>query len=587
MTLKFNTLTMKNFLSIGAVTQTLELNCEDLTLVLGTNLDLGGADSRNGVGKSSIVNALFYALFGQSLGNIKKDNLINLTNNKNMLVTLDFESRGIQYRIERGRRPNVTKLFVAGEEQKLEDSSQGDSRETQLDLEKLLSLTPDLFRHIVTLNTYTEPFLSMRAADQRTVIEQLLGITQLSEKSERLKEEIRTVKSLISQEEIMIRAEIEANQRLQEQITNLERRQTLWHQQREKSQLDLATQLAELENIDVDQEVQNHAKLEQYNKVKAEQQQFNQELGQLEKNLARERLNLKKIQTEIQELEKNKCHSCGQKLSSHQHKNMLTEKLEVQNVLIQDCDQLEKDIVLLKTHISGLPVLEKAPVTHYKTLTEALNHKNTMQNIEQKLMDLESQSDPYADQISEMQTSAIKEVDYGKLNDLKRVQDHQEFLLKILTNKDSFVRKRIIDQNLGYLNTRLSYYLDALGLPHTVTFQNDLTVDISELGRELSFDNLSRGERNRLILSLSWAFRDVWENAQQKINLLFVDELLDSGLDSLGVNLALGVLKSMSRDQDRSVFLVSHRDELSSRVNSVLNVIKENGFTQISTEQQI
>jgi DNA repair exonuclease SbcCD ATPase subunit len=186
-----------------------------------------------------------------------------------------------------------------------------------------------------------------------------------------------------------------------------------------------------------------------------------------------------------------------------------------------------------------------------------------------------------------MHTSAIREIDYSKLNDFKHVLDHQEFLLKILTNKDSFVRKRIIDQNLGYLNTRLSYYLDTLGLPHNVTFQNDLTVAISELGRELSFDNLSRGERNRLILSLSWAFRDVWENAQQKINLLFVDELLDSGLDSMGVNLALGVLKSMSRDQDRSVFLVSHRDELSSRVNSVLNVVKENGFTQISTEQQI
>jgi DNA repair exonuclease SbcCD ATPase subunit len=587
MTLKFNTLTMKNFLSIGAVTQSLELNCEDLTLVLGTNLDLGGEDSRNGVGKSSIVNALFYALFGQSLGNIKKDNLINLTNNKNMLVTLDFESRGIQYRIERGRRPNVTKLFVAGEEQKLEDTSQGDSRETQLDLEKLLNLTPDLFRHIVTLNTYTEPFLSMRAADQRTVIEQLLGITQLSEKSERLKEEIRTVKTLISQEEILIRAETEANQRLQEQITNLERRQSLWHQQREKSQLDLATQLAELENIDVDQEVRNHALLEQYNKAQAERRQFSQELAQLEKNLSREQLDLKKIQKEIQDLEKNKCHSCGQKLSSHQHKNMLTEKLSVEKGLIQDCAQLGKDLALLKNHISSLPVLARATATHYGSLAEALNHKNTMQNIEQRLVELESQTDPYADQISEMRTSAIREIDYSKLNDFKHVLDHQEFLLKILTNKDSFVRKRIIDQNLSYLNTRLSHYLDALGLPHTVVFQNDLTVAISELGRELSFDNLSRGERNRLILSLSWAFRDVWENAQQRINLLFVDELLDSGLDSLGVNLALGVLKSMSRDQDRSIFLVSHRDELSSRVNSVLNVIKENGFTQISTEQQI
>jgi DNA repair exonuclease SbcCD ATPase subunit len=578
---------MRNFLSIGAVTQTLDLNCEDLTLVLGVNLDLGGADSRNGVGKTTIVNALFYALFGQSLGNIKKDNLINLTNNKNMLVTLDFESQGIQYRIERGRRPNVTKLYVGGQEQNLEDTSQGDSRETQVDIEKLISLSPDLFRHIVTLNTYTEPFLGLRASDQRTVIEQLLGITQLSEKSERLKEEIKTVKTLISQEEITIRADTEANQRLQEQIDNLVRRQTMWHQQRAKTQLELATQLADLQDIDVDQEVKNHASLDRINREQQQRQQLTQQLAQIRKNLAREQRDLTEIQNQIQDLEKNKCHSCGQKLGTHLHKSMLAEKLADQAKLADTVKQFTTDATLLEEHLEQLPILEKPPAIHYKTLTQALNHKNTMDNLEQRLVELDTQTDPYADQILEMQSNAIKAIVYTNLNDLNRVLDHQEFLLKILTNKDSFVRKRIIDQNLSYLNTRLSFYLDTLGLPHTVMFQNDLTVAISELGRELSFDNLSRGERNRLILSLSWAFRDVWENAHQPINLMFVDELLDSGLDSLGVNLALGMLKTMSRDQNRSIFLVSHRDELSSRVNSVLNVVKENGFTQISTENQI
>jgi signal transduction protein with GAF and PtsI domain len=104
----------------------------------------------------------------------------------------------------------------------------------------------------------------------------------------------------------------------------------------------------------------------------------------------------------------------------------------------------------------------------------------------------------------------------------------REFLYKLLTNKDSYIRKRIIDQNLSYLNARLSQYLDRIGLPHTVVFMNDLSVNITELGRELDFDNLSRGERNRLILSLSWSFRDVWESLYQPINLLFIDELIDS-----------------------------------------------------------
>ena len=137
------------------------------------------------------------------------------------------------------------------------------------------------------------------------------------------------------------------------------------------------------------------------------------------------------------------------------------------------------------------------------------------------------------------------------------------------------------------LNARLSLYLDKIGLPHSVRFLNDLNVEITELGRDLDFDNLSRGERNRLILSLSWAFRDVWESLYNPINLLFIDELVDSGMDSSGVENALGILKKMSRDNNKSVWLVSHKDELAGRVNNTLHVVKENGFTSYSTDVDI
>jgi len=153
-----------------------------------------------------------------------------------------------------------------------------------------------------------------------------------------------------------------------------------------------------------------------------------------------------------------------------------------------------------------------------------------------------------------------------------------------LTSKDSFIRKKIIEQNLSYLNTRLTYYLDRIGLPHTVVFQNDLSVSIEELGRELDFDNLSRGERNRLILSMSWAFRDVYESLYQPINMLFIDEMIDSGMDTQGVENSLGLLKHMSRERHKSIWLVSHRDELAGRVENILKVVKENGFTNYNTD---
>jgi DNA repair exonuclease SbcCD ATPase subunit len=195
--------------------------------------------------------------------------------------------------------------------------------------------------------------------------------------------------------------------------------------------------------------------------------------------------------------------------------------------------------------------------------------------------------DPYGEQITDMQGQALQVVSYDTLNELTRVQDHQDFLLKLLTSKDSFVRKKIIDQNLSYLNARLTHYLDRIGLPHTVKFQNDLTVSIEELGRELDFDNLSRGERNRLILSMSWAFRDVWESLYSPINLLFIDELIDNGLDTQGVENALALLKKMSRERHKSIWLVSHRDELAGRVENILKVIKENGFTSYNTDVEL
>ena len=182
---KLNTLTVKNFMSVGNQTQAVDFDRRDLTLVLGENLDQGGDDSgaRNGTGKTTIINALSYALYGQALTNIKRDNLINKTNSKNMLVCVDFELNGVRYHIERGRKPNVLKYQIGDVET---EEQQGDSRETQHAIEKQLNMSHEMFKHLVALNTYTQPFLSLGTNDQRDIIEQLLGITLLSEKAEAL-----------------------------------------------------------------------------------------------------------------------------------------------------------------------------------------------------------------------------------------------------------------------------------------------------------------------------------------------------------------------------------------------------------------
>jgi energy-coupling factor transporter ATP-binding protein EcfA2 len=250
-------------------------------------------------------------------------------------------------------------------------------------------------------------------------------------------------------------------------------------------------------------------------------------------------------------------------------------------------DKVTADLIKTQTAIDTLTDNSVRPITFYDTIEEALTHQNNLQTLIAQLNTKAIEVNPYDDQIIELKSEALQDISWDEINNLNKLKDHQEFLQKLLTNKDSFIRKKIIDQNLSYLNNRLTYYLDKMGLPHSVIFQNDLTVEITQLGQDLDFDNLSRGERNRLIVGLSWAFRDVWESLYQGVNLLFIDELLDNGLDASGVENALSILKTFGRERKKNVFLISHKDELIGRVNNVLKVVKENGFTQYATDLEI
>jgi DNA repair exonuclease SbcCD ATPase subunit len=591
MTIKIKNLTVKNFMSVGNQTQAIDFDKGQLTLVLGENMDLGGDDSgaRNGTGKTTIINGLSYAIYGQALTNIKKDNLVNKINGKGMLCTVTFEKDGIEYHIERGRKPNLLKFSINGQEQALEDldESQGDSRETQKAIEEMMSMSHDMFKHLVALNTYTEPFLSMKAADQRNIIEQLLGITQLSEKAENLKNQIKITKDAITTENTRIETVKVSNEKIQQSIESIERKQKMWEDQKEKSLENLRKSIDVLSTIDIDYEINNQRALVEWTKNKKEHDNLTAMVAKQVSSLEKEQKTLDKLEKELVLLAEHKCHSCGQEIHDDKHETMVAAKSkQVEDSLVAVTDH-QNELDSLKEALTMLGELNACPQVSYDNLEEALNHKNTLSGLEKEIAVKEVETNPYSEQIEELKNTAVQEINWEAVNDLTRVKDHQEFLYKLLTNKDSFVRKRIIDQNLSFLNQRLTYYLDKIGLPHIVEFQNDLSVLITQLGQDLDFDNLSRGERNRLILSMSWAFRDVWENLYHPINLLFIDELVDSGMDSSGVESSIAVLKKMTRERNKNVFLISHRDDLTSRVNHVLKVIKENGFTSYSTDVEI
>lgn len=767
--LRLRRLTIRNFLSVGAVTQSISLDDTGLALLLGHNADKA-SNSRNGAGKTTMVQAISYALYGQPLSRIKLDNLTNNVNGKGMLVTLDFEVGGKSYRIERGRKPNVLKFYVNGAPKDGgEDETKGENKETQAEIERIVGMTHTMFKHIVALNTSTDAFLRLKAAEQREVIEELLGITLLSQRADAIKKLRDDTKDAIKVEEADVKAKTEANTRIETAAKRAEEEADAWEKVRERRLLELAGEIETLDGVDFDTEIalfdaldawiaaeREHRAAEEKAKgeaaaarreaqrldgeaIKAEREtdaatqahvtrleaelrrlrseasetrtpqvdrllaeakrlrasaaeDVGPSLVRLEAEAARkeqegERLateavavldEIAIIETEIANPDGHHCTTCGQGLAGTDHLAKVKAALEAKaaslgahaaklsgdaEARLREADEIraERETVvtehtarcerLLTGAVKAEAEAEQAREAHAARLVEAAER---MRETEAEITKLRAAMEAARDERTEVvaairmqagearalvdqheatasaciaairalgprptpsyrnrdevyrarqerdrllsliETEAEKEnphaakaitlratmvaVSYDTLNDLATRLKHEEFLLKLLTSKDSFVRKKIIDTNLAFLNGRINHYLDAIGLPHEVRIQPDMTVEISLLGRDFDFEQLSRGEQNRLILAVSWSFRDVWENLNRSVNLMLLDELLDFGLDDAGSESALEVMKRMG-DKGRNVILISNKESLTGRFSRIVLAAKEDGFT--------
>ena len=584
--LKLKNISCKNFMSVGAQTQAVNLDTGELTLVLGHNLDQGGDGSRNGTGKTTIVNALSYALYGEALTNIRKDNLINKTNAKQMMVTVEFQKDGTDYRIERGRKPNVLRLFQDGEENSEDNDAQGDSRETQKFIEKIIGFPHEMFKQLIALNTYTEPFLSLRANDQRAMIEQLLGITELSEKADILKELLKQTKDSIKEEEIRIDAVRNSNELIEKNIREIEMRSRAWNKTHTEKVAELEQSIASLMEIDIDQEILSHESNVRASDLSSQLKVLKNELDTTTTSFNRSIIKITDLETDLSSALAGTCPACGQgtaHLNTHEEYTQdLRDKIADETVYSSERENKISELEDAIVQISVPEILD----TFYETIEGAYTHRTNLENLAESFAEKSADTNPYTEQVDQLKESGLQDIEFDSINDLTELREHQEFLYKLLTGKDSFIRKRIIDTNIAFLNHRLANYLERIGLPHDVKFSADLGVEITEYGRDLDFDNLSRGERNRLILSLSWAFRDVYESLNHPMNFLCIDELLDSGMDSVGVEAGLSILKKMNRDQGKNIMLISHKEELVGRVGNVLTVIKEGGFTAYNTDTE-
>lgn len=207
-----------------------------------------------------------------------------------------------------------------------------------------------------------------------------------------------------------------------------------------------------------------------------------------------------------------------------------------------------------------------------------------MERLADKLETLLSDVNPFTSIVKELQFSLdneIETVDTDKADNLDSLLTHQEFLLKLLTKKDSFVRKALLNKNIPFLNARLTHYLNLSGLEHKVKFNEEMGVDITKFGTRWQYANLSSGQKARVNLALSFAFRDVLQARFSKVNFCILDECLDTGLGNVGVQLATKMIKGIAAQDNLSMFVISHKDEIANMFDEKLEVELREGFSKV------
>ena len=572
--LQFLSLRLRNFMSFGNAYTDIDLTAEGTILINGENIDNGGA---NGVGKTTIINAICYALYNNPFDKISLKRLINNTNAEKdtlMEVFLRFTKGDKEYEIYRCRGSETSiEISCDGQDITLDSVAENDRMVVEI-----IGYSYDLFTNVIVFAGGMEPFLQRSVGDQRKLIEELFNITILSEKAKKLKDKIKITEGDINIQEAVIREQQNAVARYNKQVADAEARILKWEEDKEASIAKIKAQLTSIEGIDFDGERENHKSLKQVQdrlvKLRAEEKELTKEGNVLSTKL-------EKNKKELGHLRDTKCPYCLQQFADADAK---IKELEFEQNVIEDAtkewlgtaDSNQHSL----TEFAAEEARLKAEIKH-PNIEALLKIKNEAETLRDKLKQTEESTNPHLEAFEALLGESIKEANTKKLDDLKNLLEHQQFMLKLLTDKNSFIRRSIINETIPFLNDRLNYYTAELGLPHLVNFADDMSCTVSEYGRELDFGNLSNGEKKRVNIAMSLAFRDVLHHLHGRANCMFIDELDGGALDLPGVDSIIRVLKKKSRDDNLAIWIISHRPEMAGRFDTEITVRKENGFSAI------
>jgi DNA repair exonuclease SbcCD ATPase subunit len=577
--IEFQSIKFKNFLSFGNVETEVSLTSKKVTLLMGENLDEGGS---SGSGKSTLISAISYALYDKVPSKISKDKLINRNNDdkKNVLmeVELTFKKDNDIYIVKRTRGSSVSMSLKKNGD----DITAAVSAAFNEEIVKLVGLSYDLFCTLVIFRGKSVPFLELPVSRQRSIIEELFKITTLSAKASSLAKEISATKTKVEIEKRLLEQQQNQIKTHNKHIESIAKKVEDWEVEKVKLSKDLNDRLALIEKTDF----ANQEKLI-LEKIQLEKESFeiDSALSSITKDLLMLERDANAKRKELSHLVDDKCPYCLQDFAGAEAKiNIITEELsDIETVITGMCEEKAKLINNLSIKAESIGNISK-DIFPFKDLASLNKGKAEKTILSEKINSLASSSNPHVETLTTLLDSDTLKIDEEPLNSAVKLLEHQQFLHKLLMDKNSFIRKMIINRTIPFLNKRIAINTEKVNLPHSVIFQPDMSCEISQYSKSLDHGNLSDGESVRLNIALCFSFRDVLSFLHNKVNILFTDEIDGGSLCAENVKFLSELIKEKSWEDKISIFSVSHSQAFQDSFDNRLIIRKENGFSSVCTE---
>lgn len=568
--IRFKTIRYKNLLSTGNNWTEINLDTGNSTLIVG----------ENGAGKSTCLDALCFVLFGKPFRRVNKSSLVNSVNDKNFVVEVEFETNGKKYNITRGIKPNIFKIFVDG----VLLNQTATVRDYQDNLEKfILKMNYKSFTSIVILGAASfTPFMQLSAADRRSVVEDLLDIQVFSTMNVLVRQRIQENREQLTAVNIHLKSEKDKKKYIEKNLENV----TTNNQNKMQILQDRKKEL--LQEVVVNRETRTKTQ-EKIEKIVLDEKTKRDALkkhstmlglkGQIDNNKNR-------LSREIQFYTDNDdCPSCKQEIDSVFKKNIIEKKKDTVDECNSGIVKISKEIDSIVTVINEMDRAEREHANNTNIIQTLDNNKTAIEKriheVEKEIVSISEENDIQENDRKNLLdvSDNIKKKEKTK-QDLTEQKEILDITIKLL--KDGGIKSRIIGQYLPVINSKVNHYLKTLDF--FVQFNLDENFNESLKARHLdvfSYANFSEGEKTKIDLALIMTWREIAKLRNSvHTNLLILDEIFDSSLDSTGTENLMTILNQL--ETGTNVFVISHKkDQMIEKFDRTVTFEKHKNFSRI------